>query len=130
MKLLVDSDFLISFSDPDDSNHKKASIIFKNLETDRELMALNLVFQESATVVSKKFGMEKARLFYNRLNKLIDALIFLDQSLEEESWKVFLKQTRKGTSFVDCANLAALEKYKLDGILSFDEFYSKKIRAG
>lgn len=127
MKFLVDSDFLISFSDPDDSNHKKATGIFKNLEKDRELVALNLVFQESTTVVSKKFGMDKARLFYEGINKLINTEIYLDQDSEARAWRVFLKQTKKGTSFVDCANLAVAEKYKLDGILSFDEFYPKEL---
>ena len=125
MKYLVDSDFLISFSTPEDSNHSKSHDIYIKLKKGTELIALNLVFQESTTVVSKRFGMQKAKLFYEMANQFIDTKILLEEGFEEEAWKVFLKQTKKGTSFVDCANLAVSQKLKLDGILSFDEFYKK-----
>ena len=55
-------------------------------------------------------------------------IILLDLELENNSSKIFEKQSKKGMSFIDCANLAVLEKYKLDGILSFDEFYPKRFR--
>ena len=125
MKYLVDSDFLISFSNPDDSNHKKSHEIYKNMSKDDELIALNLVFQESTTVVSKRFGMQKAKDFYGMLIKFIVTKINIDEEIEKNAWKIFLKQTQKGTSFIDCANQAVFEKLKLDGILSFDEFYRK-----
>jgi len=127
MKYLVDSDFLISFSSNEDSNHLRSLDIFKNLEKNTELFALNLVFQKSTTVVSKRFGMNRAKVFYEMVNKFINTTIVLDKFLEKEAWKIFLSQTKKGTSFVDCANLATVKKYNLDGILSFDEFYPKKI---
>lgn len=128
MKYLVDSDFLISFSSDEDSTHPKSIKIYKNLDKNTELLALNLVFQESTTVVSKRFGMQKAKTFYEMINKFIDTRILLDDDIEKEAWKIFLKQNKKGTSFIDCANLAILEKYKLDGILSFDEYYPKNVR--
>ena len=128
MKYLVDSDFLISFSSVDDSNHAKSLKIYKDLDKKSELLALNIVFQESTTVVSKRFGMDKAKLFYEMVNKFINTRILLDENLEKDAWKVFLKQSKKGTSFIDCANLATFQKYKLKGILSFDEYYPKNVR--
>ena len=127
MKLLVDSDFLVALYKPADSNHLKAIEIFKKIEHGSVLVALNLVFQESTTVVSKQMGMVDARKFFNSINKLIKEKLFLNQELEAQSWCLFFKQTKKGSSFVDCANLVAVEKYKLDGILSFDEFYPKEV---
>lgn len=123
MKYLVDSDFLISFSNPEDSNHTKSHELYKKYKDSAELIALNLVFQEATTVVSKRFGMQKAVIFYEMLNKFINTKINFNEDLEKITWGVFLKQTKKGTSFIDCANLAFCKKYKLDGILSFDEFY-------
>ena len=117
MKCLVDSDFLISFSSEGDSNHTKSLEIYKKIKDRVELIALNLVFQESTTVVSKRFGMLKAKRFYEMINKFIDVKINLNEDLEEEVWKLFLRQTKKGTSFVDCANLAAVEKYKFVVVL-------------
>jgi len=128
MKYLVDSDFLISFSSDEDSTHSKSIEIYKNLKKNSELLALNLVFQESTTVVSKKFGMQKAKIFYEMINKFVNTRILLDENTEKEAWKIFLKQNKKGTSFIDCANLVVYQKYKLDSILSFDEYYPKNVR--
>ena len=125
MKLLVDSDFLIALYKSDDSNHKKAVKIFKSLGKNYQFIALNLVFQESTTVISKKMGMDYAREFLAGIARLIVEKISLNQDLEIKTWKYFLQQTKKGTSFIDCANLIASQVYKLDGILSFDEFYGK-----
>ncbi|CAN5314959.1 hypothetical protein BH10PAT1_BH10PAT1_1370 [soil metagenome] len=126
-KLLVDSDFLVALYKVDDFNHKKAKMVFKKLEKDIKLVAINLVFQESATVVSKKMGMNDAKQFLDGLTKLITEKIDLDQSLQIEGWKIFMKQNKKGTSFIDCANLTAAISYKFDGILSFDKFYPKNL---
>lgn len=127
MKLLVDSDFLVALYKPDDSNNKKSKKIFKKIER-FELYAINIVFQESTTVISKRMGMTHARKFFDSINRLINTKIDVDSYLEEESWKIFLKQTKKGTSFVDCANLAVIQRYKLDGILSFDDFYPDELK--
>ncbi len=128
MKYLVDSDFLISFSSDADSTHSKSIEIYKNLAKNSELLSTNLVFQESTTVISKRFGMQKAKVFYEMINKFINTRLVFEENIEKEAWKIFLKQNKKGTSFIDCANLAVCQKYKFDGILSFDEFYPKELR--
>lgn len=123
MKLLFDSDFLVSLYKPDDSNHLKSSKIYRKIESETAFFALNIVFQEATTVISKRMNMYHARKFYDSINKLITTKVYLDTVLEDKTWKIFLSQTKKGTSFIDCANLATCEYYKFDGILSFDEFY-------
>lgn len=129
MKLLYDSNFLIALYKRDDSTHKKAVDLAKRFHTAGvELHALNLVVQESTTVISIKMGMDHARAYYKGLSSIVDTFITLDDITENLSWKLFKKQTKKGTSFIDCANLATLEYYKLDKILSFDEFYPKNLR--
>lgn len=125
MNILVDSDFFVALYKPDDANHHIATKIFRKLGSDN-LSALNIVFQEATTVISKRMNMSYAIKFHDSISRLISNEIKLDNILEENSWKIFLSQTKKGTSFVDCANLAAMEYYKLDGILSFDEFYKNK----
>ena len=119
----MDSDFLVALYKPDDTNHLKSTGIYKKIEHGYEFFALNIVFQEATTVISKRMDMQHARNFYESINKIILKKAYLDTKLEEKSWQIFLRQTRRGTSFVDCANLAALDYYKLDGILSFDRFY-------
>src|SRR3989338_2189338 len=127
MKLLFDSDFLVALYKPDDSNHLKSTNIYRKIETESTLIALNIVFQEATTVISKRMNMYHARKFHDSIHKLINNIVYLDLVLEDKSWRIFLKETKKGVSFVDCANLAVCDFYKIDGILSFDEFYKDKL---
>lgn len=128
MKLLVDSDCLVGAFRDEDPHHSEALTLLKKygLKGDT-LSVLNLVLQETATVLSHRTGMNAVRLFYEKYPALEMGKIDISGELENYSWEVFLKQTKKGTSFVDCANLAANEYYHLDGILSFDRFYSSKL---
>ena len=129
--VIVDSNVLVGLFLPDDALHKKATVLMKSLhDNDYLFAAINLVIQESATVISMRKGMQDARLFYQSLDKVIHRVVPLDDSLEKASWEVFLKQTRKGTSFVDCANLAAMEHYQISKIASFDRFYAKELLLG
>lgn len=127
MKYLVDSDFLVGLSSKNDPHHTNCKKIFADLcGKNVDLVALNLVVQETATVISKKISQKESLRFIELFRNLPIQLILLDLELENSSWRIFEKQTKKGTSYVDCANIAAVEKYKFEGILSFDKFYPKK----
>lgn len=128
-KIVIDSNVLVALYKADDSSHKRARDMIQKLHDDGDVfLALNLVIQETATVISMKIGQEESKNFYQKRNRIIDQEMALDNDLETLSWNIFLRQNKKGISFIDCANLALLEKYKLDGIASFDEFYPKSIR--
>lgn len=127
-KVIVDSDFLVALFKPDDFSHRRAVDCANVVKGKGYLfVALNLVVQESTTVISHKMGMADARTFHAGLKTVLDQTIRLHEELEKEAWKLFLQQTKKGTSFIDCANLAAIAQYKLSGILSFDQFYPKSV---
>lgn len=127
MKYLLDSDFLYALYKPDDSNNDRSKKLFLKTQG-HELIVTNLVLQESTTLVARRIDMKNAKIFYESVSKIANKQITLSQDVEKNAWKLFLKQTKKGTSFIDCANLAVVQKYKLDGILSFDEFYPKEVR--
>ena len=129
MKYLVDSNILVAVYKRDDSTHERATRLVKKFHSyGNTFIVNNLVIQESTTVISHKMGMRDANMFYQGLMDFVDEIIPVEVSVEEKAWRIFFKQTKKGTSFVDCANLAVIEHYKLDGILSFDEFYPKTLR--
>lgn len=127
-KALIDANVLVAVAREKDASHADAVSLMANIRGKYEIWALNLVIQESATVVSMRDGMDQARIFYEGYTTLVQIEIDLDEELEKLAWKIFLKQQKKGTSFVDCANLAVIEKYRLDGIVSFDMFYPKEFR--
>lgn len=128
MKLLVDSDFWFGFFVAGDAHHKESKRIFsETLENNDSLFCLRLVIYETATVLSRKINQQASIVFVKKFPLLSVTLVDIDEELERKTWDIFLKQTKKGTSFIDCANLAAYEKFKFDGILSFDRFYPPQV---
>jgi|SRR3989339_561710 len=128
MRLLVDSDFLFGLFVPDDAHHQRAKKIWgKLIKQKHDFFVLNITIQETATVLSHKRGQLVAIALIDKLPELALRKIDIDIDLEKEGWKIFKSQTKKGTSFVDCANLAASAEFGIDEILSFDKFYPKKL---
>ena len=131
MKILIDSDFLVGLFRDEDAHHRiSLDLLKRENKVGSNLFVSNLVLFETATVLAHRVSMDAVRLFYEKLPKLKLKRIGIDERLENRSWEIFLKQMKKGCSFVDCANLAAIEIYKFDGILSFDKFYPKGLRKG
>lgn len=128
MKLLVDTDFLVAITAAPDAHHDRATKIYQRLDPDTVLYVLSLVQWETATVLSYKVNHEVSKQFVATFDETDFMRIPMSDELESAAWTIFGKQTKKGTSFVDCANLAAVAMYKLDGILSFDTFYPKTVR--
>ena len=126
-KVIIDSNIFVAVFLSEDALHNRATQIVSQLKKQDTLFyTINLVLQESATVLSMRKGMTSARTFYAAVHDFIDQTVPFDDSVEKESWKKFLSQTKKGTSFVDCAILATARHYKIDKIFSFDRFYPKE----
>lgn len=129
MKYLIDSDFWVALVKQDDGHHQEVVEAFRELKRGRvKFFSTNLVLQEVGTVLSHKVSAEAVRIFYKKVSKLGLFLIRVGEKSEKKSWDIFLQQTKKGCSFVDCSNLAIVDEYNLDGILSFDKFYPKDLR--
>lgn len=128
MKLLADSDFLFGLFVLTDPHYERAREVWRDVvEKGIEVTVLNLVVQETATVLSYKINQSTAVNFVTKFPLLETRVLVIDGEIEKMSWEIFLRQKKKGTSFGDCANLAVIQKYKLDGILTFDEFYPEEI---
>ncbi|OGG14059.1 hypothetical protein A3D77_00945 [Candidatus Gottesmanbacteria bacterium RIFCSPHIGHO2_02_FULL_39_11] len=127
MKILVDSDILVGAFRKDDTNNFKAISLLKLILSNHQGYIINLVLMESATVLSHRIGMDAVKLFLKRFPELELTIIDMDHNLEEKAWEIFTKQTKKGCSYVDCANLASIAHYHLDKIASFDGFYPKHL---
>lgn len=128
MKLVVDSDFWYGLFVEGDAHHKECKKIFQKIIVKKTtLYCLRLVVYETATVLSRRIDQKTSLLFLKKFRFLPVTIVDIDEELEKMAWKIFEQQTKKGTSFIDCANLAAREKYHFDGILSFDRFYPRPI---
>lgn len=126
MKVLIDSDALFALYVANDLHHQIAKEILKSfLKEKAELFVTNLVLQETATVVSYRLDQKQALDLLKRFNQVDFKQVFVNKNLTAKSWMIFKKQTKKGASFVDCANTVVFKDLKMDKIFSFDKFYQR-----
>lgn len=126
MKVLLDTDALLAGYLENDASHQKAVKIMKFLDSERaELYVSNLVLLETATILSHRLNQKMATSFLADFDNGGFKTIFVDEVLTLLSWRIFKKQTKKGTSFVDCSNLILFGETRFDAIFSFDKFYKR-----
>lgn len=122
MKILIDADALVALAKEDDRNHPKAEKIAGRLKK-ASLYVTPFTIAEAATVLSYKVSQKAAREFLlsARERKLIEVKI--TAPIARLADEIFVKQTRKGISWIDCLNVALVRYFAFDAIFSFDKFY-------
>lgn len=127
-EILVDTDILVAIFKTDDSNHLKALKLCENLQGKGvEFILSPFILYEAATVISYKISHAKAISFVKEMKEIDLSVYSLSPEHLEIAEKWFFKQRGRGISYIDCYNMALLERYKnqLYGIFSFDEIYKK-----
>ncbi len=125
-RLLVDSDIFFSLLVKTDANHRRATLLNKQLiSKGQKFFTVNLVVFETATVLSHKISQQAACLFLENMTSGKMEVLRIDEVLEKEALKIFTHQNKKNTSFVDCANMVIMKRYKLPKIFSFDRIYKR-----
>lgn len=127
-KILIDSDALFAFYHLNDPHHQTATRTYLYLQKAKNvsLYLTNLVIYETATLLSYRINHKEAIQFIKEVFKSNLQYIFINETLSEKTLSFFLVQTKKRTSFVDCANAVVMKEFKIDKIFSFDEFYGDK----
>lgn len=128
MKVLIDTDAIFGFYIKKDLHHNNAKLIYEKLSQENtNLFITNLVLYETATVLSNKTTHKQAVIVIKEILTTNYTSIFIDQTLSEKAFSLFFSQTKKGISFVDCANVIVMKEFKIDKIFSFDTFYKDKL---
>lgn len=126
--ILLDADALIALAKYDDSNHERAVKINQDLTRKGVSYMLSpFTIAEATTVLSYKISQQAAKKFLKQIRQLDIATFDLKEDLVKlaEAW--FNKQSKKGSSYFDCFNMALLDRYEkqIDAIFSFDSIYKK-----
>ncbi len=127
--VLVDSDVWVGFLVENDTNFKKAEKLFEKMQAQSmQIVLSSAILAETVTVLSHKVGQEAAKTFLGLIKeqKSEYVTIFLDETLNNHALELFVKQHKKGTSFVDCSNVVLVEEYQLDYICAFDKCYHRQ----
>ena len=121
-EIFVDSNFFISLSNLEDSQHKRAVRIKKKVISQHCCIVItNLIFLEIVTVLSQRTGRQEAiSLGEELLSDESVKVIHINPKLHNLSWKVFKEVSRKNTSFVDCSSIAVMGAEGIDKFLTFD----------
>lgn len=121
---LLDTDFLIALTFPGESTHEKAKKLAEKYFEKQDIFYLDLVVQEFATVISRKYSQKEAIKTTQPLRVNSDSIIVLSSEEFALVWKLFDVQKNKKISFIDCANVVCAKSRGLK-LLSFDTFYKK-----
>lgn len=121
---LMDTDFIIALTFPGESTHKKAKKIAEKYFHDQDVFYLDLVLQECATVISRKYSQEDAVAVSKKLKTSASSILKPSIKNLEDIWVLFYKQKKKNISFIDCANVVLAKRNGLK-LLSFDGFYKQ-----
>lgn len=123
-KVLADADFLVAIAKKDDTNHQKA-LRYATMLKNSAVFVTPFTIPEAVTVLSYKVSHKAAKSFLQSVREQNFIELPLDQMTTKEADSIFLSRNEKGTSWVDCVNVAFVKLYHLDGIVSFDKFYKK-----
>ncbi len=125
--ILVDSDVFVGWIHIDDTHHEKARSVFHKIKQARlRMVTSSWVVAETATVLSHRRGQATAREYLKTIRDLEFPVIHVDEGLQEDATQIFEQQEKKGTSMVDCSNVAIIKRFEIPRIFSFDKFYAKK----
>lgn len=129
IQVLMDADGLVALVKEDDMNHSNAVDTVDMLEKRGVLFIITpFTVPECVTVLSYKVSHDTAREFLREVRTLelgeFGTSEFIGE-IKRRADEVFLNETRKGTSYFDCVNIAMMERYKLDAIFSYDQAYRR-----
>lgn len=123
--VFIDSDVFVGLSLVSDPLHQRASLLLQRIKrTGLTVVTSQLVVAEAATVLSHKHGMQLAKFFLRNVASF--ETLFVSAQLHAEALELFVEQSKKGSSFVDCANVVVMRHYGIQTIASFDKAYPKQ----
>ena len=125
--VLVDSDFWLGLYLPEDTNAQKARELYPILKSNRVILTVsNLIVGEVATIISHRIGQNAAIEYLSTIHSGSLDLVHISEEMDKEAIKQFKTQKKKGTSYVDCTNVAVVKAYKFNYICAFDKVYHQK----
>lgn len=124
LQVLIDSDAFVGQFYTRDAHHSRTNQLFDQLiQHSTPIATTNLVTLGTATVLSHRGGQELAKRFMAMIEESNLPILYVDEKLQRKAVDIFVSQEKKGTSGVDCANVAVMHHYHIPYIFSYDHFY-------
>ena len=125
MSVILDSSYIIAYSDERDKYHKEAIGLSKHLSSGDfgQIFISDYIFDEVVTYFLARQGIEKAISVGEYLLKFEIELLHSTSELFSSSW-IFFKQ-RKNLSFTDCITIEIMKAYGIRNIATFDAGFNQ-----
>ena len=119
----VDTSGFYALMDCSDNNFEKAAGLWKFfLERDFYLQTSNYVIVETLALLQGRLGFEAANLWYRDVLSLVEVL-WIDGSMHNLAYELWLGFGRRKLSFVDCVNFVTMRHYKVEKVFGFDKHF-------
>lgn len=122
--VILDSSAIISLTFSDDSNHKRAIDISKNLNQENSVLVLpGEIITETLNVIGKKIGKEKQLLVGKDLLESSEYIIFETDEQVRQNAFIKLHNTANTVSYTDCIVMAIADYFNSSYIFGFDHAF-------
>ncbi len=127
LKILLDSDAIVAFFVRDDLLYGRVQKIARQVSgRGAQLYCCTTTLAEVMTVFQRVFNQGNyAEQAYELIVGGKVQLVVVDAGLFKSAFDVFLTSHSKKNTIFDAINIAAVKKYDLDAIFSFDGWYRK-----
>ncbi|MEX0568799.1 MAG: type II toxin-antitoxin system VapC family toxin [Candidatus Njordarchaeota archaeon] len=125
MGVFIDTGIFVAIRNADDKYHEKAKNLMRRaLKGEFGLIyTSNFIFDEAVTVALVRT--KRIDLAIDVGNYILSSrrirMIFVDQVIFEDSWKIMQKYSDKMLSFTDATTIAIMRRYGIFYLMSFDE---------
>lgn len=128
--IYIDASAYLSLVIPHDYNRKKALILSELVfQKNNELITSQAVLGEVLTVCSQKHNRNAAIDFVRDILNSGTKIIFEEEELVNNAFKIFLSIKDKDVSWVDCYSFAIIQHYKIEKVFTFDKDFKKYAKA-
>lgn len=123
--VFVDTGPWIALMDPRDQWRQSALAVMSELRAGRRtLVTTNLVLMEAYTGLVGRIAhaaIARLRTLAASTNQL--RVIRVDESIEEEAWRLFLRHDDKAYSMIDCTSFVVMEQLGVTTAFTFDHHF-------
>jgi len=125
--IFLDSSFVVAYKVENDEHHDKAIDIMIGISEGKygDVVISDYVFDEVVTVLSNKTKNIRASIEVGDILLISSDILYLNKEIFENAWRIFKEQEGTKFSFIDCSNLAVMERMGIKNIATFDGDFKK-----
>lgn len=125
-RIFVDTSAFYALMDRSDGNYKKAADMWASLlEKNLYLYTSNYVIVETLALLQSRLGFEAANLWYRDVLGLAE-ILWIDGSIHNLAYELWLSLGRRKLSFVDCVSFVIMRHHKVEKVFGFDKHFEEQ----